>query len=60
MNIFETKFKIGENKLERTNTKLNVKINSEILNFEMAVRELNFDKAIKIRNNLSDLFKEKN
>jgi len=59
MKVFETKFQIGENKLELTNTKLDVRIKKELTKFEMAVRELNFDNAIKIRNNLGNLFKDK-
>ncbi len=59
MKTFETKFKIGETKLELSNIELNEKVKKELAEFEMAVKELNFDKAITLRNNLGNLFKGK-
>lgn len=57
MKVFESKFKVGQSELNIVDEKLHQKVQKEMIELEMATRNLDFDKAIKLRNNLGSLFK---
>lgn len=57
MKVFESKFKVGQSELNIVDEKLHQKVQKELTELEMASRNLDFDKAIKLRNNLGSLFR---
>ncbi len=57
MKVFESKFKVGQSELNVVDEKLHQKVQKELAELEMASRNLDFDKAIKLRNNLGSLFR---
>lgn len=57
MKVFESKFKVGQSELNIVDEKIHQKVQKELVELEMASRNLDFDKAIKLRNNLGSLFK---